>query len=449
MYGGICDDPIQVDVVYVLDRDLQGDVVGATTSFGDFDQLKGFMADLLDNFVIDSATNTDKNLAFGMVTVDGNGVYSDGATGGSLSLSSNNFVAGLKAAISTRTLGVGADNDNFLEGINAGLDMLAASQDIGQSQALVVFVDKNTWESANKDTCSTLSDRMTGISLLFIEIGTFNTVGNCFGTATRLPQSSYSDLAVSNEDNEALCGATLLETYFGDYTFDTSAVSTDGSTRYSFALNTRTDAIIWNGGSWEITNDAGSTASGTSDNHPYPPYSLFYGLGIFNRQIILAKCYNPPTLSPTQEPTVEPTDNPTSPTLVPTNCPTKEPTANPTINPTASPTGNPTIETSLPPTKNPTYNPSLNPTSVPTKAPSRYPTADPSASPILSPSINPTLNPSLSPTNIPSSNPTFTPSESPSFFPTFFPTQNPTSNPSHPPSASPTYNKNLINKQKI
>jgi len=223
-------------------------------------------------------------------------------------------VTGLKIAISSRELGDGSDNTNFLEGIDAGLNMLDAADKIGQSQALVVFVDKNTWASASKVNCGALHARMDGISLLFVEIGTFevgNSVGNCFSSATRLPQSNYLELEVSSEDNEAFCGPTALEAYFGDYTFSASAVSTDGQTRYSFALNTQT--ITWtdfNGGSWEITNGAGSMVRGTSDNAPYPPYSLTYRLGIFTLQTILAKCYNPPTLSPTQEPTVEPTDNP-------------------------------------------------------------------------------------------------------------------------------------------
>ena len=101
--------------------------------------------------------------------------------------------------------------------------MLEGSHNIGQSQALVVFVDKGTWTSANKDadTCGALNNRMNGIDLLFVEIGTFevgnsdNSVGNCFSTATRLPQLSYSTLTVTDEDNEALCGADVLAAYFG------------------------------------------------------------------------------------------------------------------------------------------------------------------------------------------------------------------------------------------
>jgi len=315
MYGGVCDDPIQVDVVYILDRDQQG--VDGATSEANFNALtSGPMSDLLDNFVNPAPDNTDKNLAFGMVTVDGAGVFNDGTSGGSILLPTTLNVNAIKSVLESRTLGTGTTNTNFLDGITAGVNMLTDMQDIGQSQVLVVFVDKDTWASADKSSCSSLYSEMQNNNLLvlFVGIGLLSsTVSDCITidntiTFFSAQTAGYTNLAVTSEENEVLCGVDRLESYFGDYTFASSAVSTDSKTRYSFALNSQT--VSWSNDNWEVTSATGTVARGASSDHPFPPYSLFYFAGLATSGDMLAKCYNPPTLSPTQEPTVEPTDNP-------------------------------------------------------------------------------------------------------------------------------------------
>jgi len=336
--GGMCDDPVGVDLVFVLDADLS-----ATSS--EFQNLRGYALGLLsENF--NPSGSLKSGFSFGLVLIDneeGTVVRMQITTILDFNLEVSQMMNTLSQPASSS-----APDGSMVMGIEKGLDMLEARPDVNQAKVLVVIVDADTigttgfpagFPCTGYEDLNTRLSALTSVMFVTVGIPDSNGVQSCF--LSGVPESQYAkpsgysmllDADSTNEENLFLCGDQEAVEYFGDYS-KTADVDQSGTTYFSFEkADDSSKTLVWNSGTSRWQFSGGADLYYPSSDAPIPAYKGFWRLGGFHDY--RSKCYFPPTSSPTAEPSKEPTKIPTKyPTFNPSMEPTKEPSKNPTEEP--------------------------------------------------------------------------------------------------------------------